>query len=66
MASVPVYEEEESKQRRKVQRVTSPEKWEIKQVYEQIYTLLHKYTVYYYYYLNNKKNLYQIILKLQI
>jgi len=29
---VPVYEEDEPSARRKVQRITSPEKWEIKQV----------------------------------
>lgn len=29
---VPVYEEDEPNTRRKVQRITSPEKWEIKQV----------------------------------
>ena len=30
---VPVYADEDPKTRRKVQRITSPEKWEIKQVY---------------------------------
>lgn len=29
---VPVYEEDEPNTRRKVQRITSPEKWELKQV----------------------------------
>ena len=29
---VPVYEEDEPNSKRKVQRITSPEKWEIKQV----------------------------------
>lgn len=29
---VPVYEEDEPNARRKVQRITSPEKWELKQV----------------------------------
>ena len=32
VASVPVYDDDSARDKRKVQRVTSPEKWEIKQV----------------------------------
>ncbi|CAB4026893.1 ATP-dependent RNA helicase DHX8-like, partial [Paramuricea clavata] len=31
VASVPVYDDDSARDKRKVQRVTSPEKWEIKQ-----------------------------------
>jgi hypothetical protein len=32
VASVPVYDDDSAREKRKVQRITSPEKWEIKQV----------------------------------
>jgi hypothetical protein len=37
VASVPVYDDDSARDKRKVQRVTSPEKWEIKQVGQLFY-----------------------------
>ena len=38
-ASVPVYDDDSARDKRKVQRVTSPEKWEIKQVSQCIFSM---------------------------